>query len=134
MTIDLLPFGCFFSEVIYFWCDSPFLFPRPRIESRGLDATGGITSMPSIPKRYLHFLRRRVIREFVTHVYLSSTKFVSAPTLRNGCLGLIIRRKFRVGARIGMGTNLRDRKSLSIRRARRPGVFRVYPRLERAHF
>ena len=134
MTIDLLPFGCFFSDVAYFWCDSPLLFPRPRIESNGLVATGGITSIPSIPKLYLHFLCHRLLKEFARQIYLRSTKFVSVPTLRNGCLGLIIRRKFRAGAQIGRDTNLRGKKSLSTRRVRQLRASCVNPRLERVHF
>ena len=117
MTIDLLPFGCFFSDVMYFWCDSPPRFPRPRMESKGLDATGGTTSILSIPKLRLYFLRPPT-RVFVKRIYLRSTNFVSALTQENGCRGSKIQPKFRAGVQIGTDRSLHGRKSPSILRVR----------------
>ena len=73
------------------------------------------------------------LKEFVRHIYLRSTNFVSVMTPKNGYRESKIRLIFRAGAQIDRGMSFRDRKSLSIRRVRQQCVFRAYPIPERVH-
>jgi len=122
---------------VYLSCEIPLLFPRPRIESRGLTATGAMTSMPSIPKLSIFFCLfppRPLLREFARHIYLRSTNFVVAPPPENDYHVLEVQLKFHAGAQIGRDRILRGRKVSSIPRVRGLDVFLAYPRPERGCF
>ena len=135
MTIDL-DLERRFSDVVYLSRKIPPDFPRPRIESRGLLATGAMISSSSTPSilRYVYFfVPVSPVMEFERHIYLRSTNFVDGPRRGNDYYLLEVQRKFHAGAQIGRDTSLHDRKVFSIRRARLQGVFLGRPIFERGY-